>query len=58
MKKVISCWKVTEECYFVAQGETEEEALEKLADHAESAHRITLTEKMREKARTLMRQAA
>jgi predicted small metal-binding protein len=58
MDKLISCWTVTEKCYYVAQGETEDEALRKLGEHLESAHQLTLTEEMRERAASLIRKAA
>ncbi len=58
MDKLLSCWNVTGKCYYVAQAETEEKALKKLAEHAESAHHVTLTEEMQEKAKSLIREAA
>jgi predicted small metal-binding protein len=58
MDKLISCMNITGKCYYVAQAETEEETLRKLAEHMESAHPMKLTEDMREKAISLTRKAA
>jgi predicted small metal-binding protein len=58
MDKLLSCWNITEKCYFVVQDESEEEALRKIAEHAEKAHSITFTKEMREKAKSLIRKAA
>jgi len=58
MDKLISCWNVTEKCYFVVQDDSEEAALKKIADHAEKVHDIKFTEEMREKAISVIRQAA
>ncbi len=58
MNKLISCWNVTEKCYFVVRDESEEEVLKKFAEHVESAHRMKLTEDLREKAKAMIRKAA
>jgi predicted small metal-binding protein len=58
MDKLISCWNVTGKCYFVVRTENEEEAIRQLADHAASAHQMTLTEEMKRKAREEARRKA
>jgi predicted small metal-binding protein len=38
MSKVVSCREVGVDCDFEARGETEQEILQKCAEHAKSAH--------------------
>jgi len=38
MSKIVSCREVGVDCDFEARGETEQEVLQKCADHARSAH--------------------
>lgn len=38
MSKIVSCREVGVDCDFEARGETEQEVLQKCADHAKSAH--------------------
>ena len=52
VSKIVSCREVGVDCDFEARGETEQEILQKCADHARSAHGMQelppeLTEKVR-----------
>jgi predicted small metal-binding protein len=38
MSKIVSCREVGVDCDFEARGETEQEVLQKCAEHAKSAH--------------------
>lgn len=38
MSKIVSCREVGMDCDFEARGETEQEVLQKCAEHAKSAH--------------------
>ncbi len=58
MDRLISCWNVTEKCYFVVQDDSEEMALKKIAEHTEKVHNLKFTEEMREKAISVIRKAA
>ncbi|HXG66314.1 MAG TPA: DUF1059 domain-containing protein [Blastocatellia bacterium] len=56
MAKVINCRDVGVDCDFTARGETEEEVLQKCAEHARSEHGMDeLPADLAEKVRTAMR---
>ena len=56
MAKSISCRDAGTECDFVACADTEEEALQKAADHARTDHNMSeIPKEMYEKARSIMR---
>ena len=56
MAKIISCRDVGVDCDFVARGETEEEILQKCADHAKNDHGMTeIPREMQDKVRASIR---
>ncbi len=56
MAKSISCREGGADCDFVACGDTEEEALQKAADHGRRDHNMDeIPKEMYDKARSIMR---
>jgi predicted small metal-binding protein len=56
MAKVVHCREVGFDCDGVVRAETEEEALQQVAAHAQSVHNVeTVTPEMVEKVRSVMR---
>ena len=58
MEKYLSCYNLTEKCYFVSKDESELRTLEKMTEHIERIHNIKMTEEMKERALELMQEAA
>lgn len=57
MTKVVNCRDVGFDCDGVVRAETEEEVLQKVAEHAKSVHNLeTVTEEIVEKVRSVMRE--
>jgi predicted small metal-binding protein len=57
MTKVISCRDVGVDCDFVARGQTEEEILQQVAEHARTAHGMNeLSPELAEKVRSGIRE--
>ena len=56
MAKVFRCNDVVKTCDFVAQGETEEEVLQKAAEHGKSVHKMEITKEVEDTVRKLMRE--
>jgi predicted small metal-binding protein len=57
MAKVINCRQVGVDCDFEARGETEQEVIQKCAEHAKSAHGMTeMSEELKEKVRNGIRE--
>ncbi len=59
MSKVLRCADVGANCDFVATGNSEQEILQQVAEHARSAHNITeVTPEMADKVRAAIRDEA
>ncbi len=58
MEKQLSCKTMGKECDFVVRDESEEEILNRFAEHAQSAHNLTFTKELRDKAKSMIREAA
>ncbi len=59
MSKVLHCADVGANCDFVATGNSEQEILQQVAEHARSAHNITeVTPEMADKVRAAIRDEA
>ncbi len=57
MAKVINCRQVGVDCDFEARGETEQEVIEKCAEHARSAHGMEeISPDLMEKVRNAIRE--
>lgn len=56
MTKVFRCSDVVKTCDFVARGETEEEVLQKAAEHGKSAHNMEITKEVEDTVRKLIRE--
>ena len=59
MSKILSCRDAGVDCDYVCRGETEEEILEKTAEHARTAHGMTeIPPDLLAKVRSLIREEA
>lgn len=57
MAKTLRCREVGPDCDFVARGETEDEVMAQVADHARTAHGIDeVSPEMADKARSVIRE--
>lgn len=58
MEKRLTCKNLGYECDYMVRDESEEQILKKFADHAENIHKVTFTKELRERAKSLIREAA
>ena len=58
MAKMMKCRDVGPDCDFVARGETDEEVMGQVAEHARSTHGIEVSPELAAKARAAIRDEA
>jgi predicted small metal-binding protein len=59
MAKVLRCGDIVGDCDFVATGETEQEVMQKAAEHAQSAHNLSeITPDLADKVRSAIHDEA
>jgi predicted small metal-binding protein len=56
MAKTFYCKDAGSDCAQVIRGETEEEVLQKAAEHAKSVHNMEVTPEMAQQVRTLIKE--
>lgn len=58
MEKRLTCRLFGYDCDFVVRNESEEALLKDFADHLGKMHKVTFTKEIRDKAKTIVREAA